>query len=75
MDPAFEKANEIYFRLGIIYKQQTKFGQSLEVRTSEGSFVSLRGWSDWGTVLQVYCREPTTTSDGRGYLVSDRTCT
>lgn len=32
MDPQFEKANEIYFRLGIIYKQQQKFGQSLEVR-------------------------------------------
>ena len=31
MEPAFEKANEIYFRLGIIYKQQQKFGQSLEV--------------------------------------------
>ena len=32
MQPDFEKANEIYFRLGIIYKQQQKFGQSLEVR-------------------------------------------
>lgn len=31
MDPRFEKANEIYFRLGIIYKQQQKFSQSLEV--------------------------------------------
>lgn len=31
MDPAFEKANEIYFRLGIIYKQQQKYDQSLEV--------------------------------------------
>lgn len=30
MQPDFEKANEIYFRLGIIYKQQQKFGQSLE---------------------------------------------
>ncbi len=27
----FEKANEIYFRLGIIYKQQHKFAASLEV--------------------------------------------
>lgn len=34
MDPAFEKANEIYFRLGIIYKQQQKYAQSLEVRLS-----------------------------------------
>ena len=32
MQPDFEKANEIYFRLGIIYKQQQKFNQSLEVR-------------------------------------------
>ena len=30
MEPNFEKANEIYFRLGIIYKQQQKFQQSLE---------------------------------------------
>jgi lipoprotein NlpI len=32
IQPDFEKANEIYFRLGIIYKQQSKFAQSLEVR-------------------------------------------
>lgn len=31
IQPDFEKANEIYFRLGIIYKQQTKYQQSLEV--------------------------------------------
>ena len=31
MDPNFDKANEIYFRLGIIYKQQQKFQSSLEV--------------------------------------------
>lgn len=31
MQPDFEKANEIYFRLGIIYKQQQKYEQSLEV--------------------------------------------
>lgn len=33
MQPDFEKANEIYFRLGIIYKQQQKYQQSLEVRS------------------------------------------
>lgn len=38
MEPGFEKANEIYFRLGIIYKQQQKFNQSLDV--------SARGRSD-----------------------------
>lgn len=37
MAPDFEKANEIYFRLGIIYKQQQKFTQSLEV-CSEGYY-------------------------------------
>ena len=31
MAPEFEKANEVYFRLGIIYKQQQKYAQSLEV--------------------------------------------
>lgn len=31
IQPDFEKANEIYFRLGIIYKQQQKYPQSLEV--------------------------------------------
>jgi general transcriptional corepressor CYC8 len=28
---SFEKGNEIYFRLGIVYKQQQKYDQSLEV--------------------------------------------
>lgn len=31
MKPDFDKAHEIYFRLGIIYKQQQKYNQSLEV--------------------------------------------
>jgi general transcriptional corepressor CYC8 len=31
MAPDFEKANEIYFRLGIIYKQQNKYDASLDV--------------------------------------------
>jgi glucose repression mediator protein len=30
MDPHFEKSNEIHFRLGIIYKQQMKYAESLE---------------------------------------------
>jgi general transcriptional corepressor CYC8 len=30
MDPTFVKANEIHFRLGIIYKQQGKYKQSLQ---------------------------------------------
>jgi hypothetical protein len=35
MQPDFEKANEIYFRLGIIYKQQQKFQQSFEVSRTD----------------------------------------
>lgn len=35
MDPKYEKANEIYFRLGIIYKGQQKYAQSLEVRRTD----------------------------------------
>lgn len=31
MDPQFEKSSEVYFRLGIIYKQQRKFDPSLQV--------------------------------------------
>lgn len=31
IDPKFEKSNEIYFRLGIIYKQQGKYDLSLQV--------------------------------------------
>ena len=43
MQPDFEKANEIYFRLGIIYKQQQKYSQSLEVRPStEAAIVCTR---------------------------------
>lgn len=33
MQPDFDKAHEIYFRLGIIYKQQSKYSRSLEVCT------------------------------------------
>jgi hypothetical protein len=31
MAPDFDKAHEIYFRLGIIYKTQQKYQQSLDV--------------------------------------------
>ncbi len=30
IDPNFERSNEIYFRLGIIYKHENKFENSLE---------------------------------------------
>ncbi|GAM84395.1 hypothetical protein ANO11243_023890 [Dothideomycetidae sp. 11243] len=38
MEPNFEKANEIYFRLGIIYKQQQKFSQSLEYDAAKAAY-------------------------------------
>jgi len=31
MEPDFEKYNEIYFRLGVMYKQQHKYDRSYEV--------------------------------------------
>jgi tetratricopeptide (TPR) repeat protein len=34
-DPNFDKANEIYFRLGIIYKNQNKLDLSLQVSILE----------------------------------------
>lgn len=41
MEPGFEKANEIYFRLGIIYKQQQKFNQSLDASRPLGHVTNL----------------------------------
>ena len=41
MQPDFEKANEIYFRLGIIYKQQQKYKSSLEVRPNTSTVLAL----------------------------------
>ncbi|ORZ11911.1 hypothetical protein BCR42DRAFT_332193 [Absidia repens] len=38
MDPKFEKANEIYFRLGIIYKQQQKFELSLQYEQAKEAY-------------------------------------
>lgn len=37
MDPNFDKAHEIYFRLGIIYKQQQKYSLSLDVSCMDPS--------------------------------------
>lgn len=39
MAPDFDKANEVYFRLGIIYKQQQKYAQSLEVGCKRSLYV------------------------------------
>lgn len=53
MQPDFEKANEIYFRLGIIYKQQQKFQQSLEVSLHRW-FPSVLLTCD--IVFQIHCQ-------------------
>lgn len=57
MQPDFEKANEIYFRLGIIYKQQQKFGQSLEVCIVALAFLPT-GANHRSSVLRTSCRIP-----------------
>ena len=74
MEPNFEKANEIYFRLGIIYKQQEKYRQSLEVSELIGSSFLPECANDGGPVLSLYrCRSSASTYR-RGYLVSDWPC-
>jgi hypothetical protein len=35
MDQEFEKNDEIYFRLGIIYKQKRKYDLALQVKRQE----------------------------------------
>ncbi|TQW03091.1 transcriptional corepressor Cyc8 [Cordyceps javanica] len=53
IQPDFEKANEIYFRLGIIYKQQQKYPQSLEASSSHalrGSHLTFYIWFQIGHV-------------------------
>lgn len=73
MQPDFEKANEIYFRLGIIYKQQAKFGQSLEVCLMTRDYTTQHPLTET-TVLQIYCTFSSATLDRGGYLVPNRTC-
>lgn len=70
MAPDFEKANEIYFRLGIIYKQQQKFNQSLEVRSSVSSLYVLFLLTAI-SVLQIHCQRPPSSSYRGRYLVPD----
>lgn len=71
MAPEFDKANEIYFRLGIIYKQQQKFNLSLEVGQN-------RRWMifPWLTspVFQIHCQRSSATFVGRRYLVPNWSC-
>lgn len=74
MQPDFEKANEIYFRLGIIYKQQTKYNQSLEVRRPPFFLLTLLCVLLIVSVLQIYSRKSAQAADRRGYMVSDWSC-
>lgn len=60
MEPGFEKANEIYFRLGIIYKQQQKFNQSLDVSLPPRRVTQS---SNMCTVLQVHRYKSSSTFD------------
>lgn len=73
MEPGFEKANEIYFRLGIIYKQQQKYNQSLEVRQRSISLANGRP-ANIPPVLQVHRQLAAAAADGRGHLVPDWPC-
>lgn len=59
MQPDFEKANEIYFRLGIIYKQQQKFQQSLEVSAYQPFAMKS---ADQSAVFQIHCQRSSTTT-------------
>lgn len=86
MEPKFEKANEIYFRLGIIYKQQQKFDLSLQVwlknRFSAGSdllqvtalIVCVLITKFYYSVLPLHFALSSTPFDGGGYLVPDWSC-
>lgn len=76
IQPDFEKANEIYFRLGIIYKQQSKFNQSLEVCTDScfQTAHALKANTCARIVLQVHCQLSSRTLDPGGHLVPDRPC-
>lgn len=57
MDPKFEKANEIYFRLGIIYKQQQKFDLSLQVCTGS-SLTTTQCWLQFTQCFRYILHSP-----------------
>lgn len=63
MDASFDKANEIYFRLGIIYKQQQKYAQSLEVSLLVRGCVQTEIELSL-LVLQLYHHEPPEATHG-----------
>jgi len=73
MAPEFDKANEIYFRLGIIYKQQAKYQQSLEVFDSANVEIDEVDANIYA-VLSIHCEKSSTTLEPNRYLVPDRPC-
>jgi hypothetical protein len=50
----FEKADEIYFRLGIIYKQQQKYQQSLDVSDPRYLFTNPWGVTHWSADVGTF---------------------
>lgn len=74
MQPDFDKAHEIYFRLGIIYKQQGKHVQSLEVRLRMLR-PRARNLTCPLLVLQVHSQLAPDAAHRGGHLVPDRSCT
>ncbi len=73
MQPDFDKAHEIYFRLGIIYKQQQKYSESLEVRHSiltSGDQTA----DQLSSVFQVHHQLAPGPPYGGGHLVPDWPC-
>jgi len=71
MQPDFEKANEIYFRLGIIYKQQQKYPQSLEVSAPASRPIPAAS-ADSRPVFQVHRAVAAAAADRGGHLVPNR---
>jgi glucose repression mediator protein len=72
MAPDFDKANEIYFRLGIIYKQQGKYQQSLEVHQAPLSHA--RHSTNSLSVLSIHCWSSANAIERDGHLVPSGTC-
>lgn len=65
----FDKANEVYFRLGIIYKTQQKFKASLEVSAASAP----RDHRSSPAVFPIYLEQSAETVDRGRHLVPGRT--
>ena len=69
MQSDFEKANEIYFRLGIIYKQQRKYQESLEVGLPCCHWQLIQANGAICSVFPLHRPRSAPTSQSRRYLV------